>query len=133
MKDFIVNEFGKIITKACVRFGKENGLDKTEMQIVFRLNQEDELEYVVLKKYEEWKSVSFNEILGVKIDFKGYGMMVPNFIKNLLVQYSVELDKPFDSLRIMSLAKNGEKENEVVNCLYYKNNFIQVINLEEIL
>lgn len=130
MKDFIVNEFGKVISKACERFGKENNLDRMNMQIVFRMNEENELDYVVLKEYKEWKEVEFNEILGVKIDFKGYGIFVPKFIKDLLISFSESLDKQVQSLSIMSLVNNN---GEVINCLYNKNTFVQQIDLQEIL
>jgi len=51
MIPYVVTTFNEIVYKACERFGKEEGVEAKEMQVLFKLDDEGEVEYSILKKY----------------------------------------------------------------------------------
>jgi hypothetical protein len=127
MTDFIVDKFNEIIYNACERYGRENELSGDKMQILFRLNEEDDVEYDLLQEYKKVKNLTFNEILNVKIDFRGYSIIVPSFIKQTLKSYSEQLETSPTNLSVMCVIA----EKKVVLCLYKGFDFVKQISLEE--
>lgn len=97
MIDFISAEFTKICQKAIERFSNDLQKPKEDVVITFNLNENGDVIYRLLKDFKFEKEVTFMEILGVRIDFKGYSMLVPPFIQKSLIgfcqEYSIEPSK----------------------------------------
>jgi hypothetical protein len=130
MMEIIVDKFNEIIYKACERYGKEEGLDGNKMQVLFSLDDEGEVKYSLLKEYRPFKDVTFNQILNVKIDFKGYSMIVPPFIKDTINKYSEKLSTTPQNLFVMCVVK---RENEIGLFLYNEKKPVEEIVLAELL
>jgi len=130
MMEIIVDKFNEIIYKACERYGKEEGLDGNKMQVLFSLDDEGEVKYSLLKEYRSLKEVTFNQILNVKIDFRGYSMIVPPFIKDTINKYGEKLSTPTQNLFVMCVVK---RENEIALFLYNDKKPVEEIILAEIL
>jgi hypothetical protein len=130
MMEIIVDKFNEIIYKACERYGKEEKLDGNKMQVLFSLDDEGEVKYSLLKEYRPFKEVTFNQILNVKIDFKGYSMIVPPFIKDTINKYSEKLSTSAQNLFVMCVIK---RENEIALFLYNDKKPVEEIVLAEIL
>lgn len=130
MTDFIVDKFNEIVFKALERYGKENQVDVDQMQILFRLNEEEEVEYDLLKEYKKISSLTFNEIMNVKIDFRGYSLIVPPFIKQTLLTYSNEMETKVTELSVMCVATQLTS-SRIALCLYNGRDFVKQIKLEE--
>jgi hypothetical protein len=128
--EIIVDKFNEIIYKACERYGKEEGLDRNKMQVLFSLDDEGEVKYSLLKEYRPFKEVTFNQILNVKIDFRGYSMIVPPFIKDTINKYSEKLTTSAQNLFVMCVIK---RENEIALFLYNDKKPVEEIILAEIL
>jgi hypothetical protein len=128
--EIIVDKFNEIIYKACERYGKEEGLDRNKMQVLFSLDDEGEVKYSLLKEYRPFKEVTFNQILNVKIDFRGYSMIVPPFIKDTINKYSEKLTTSAQNLFVMCVIK---RENEIALFLYNDKKPVEEIVLAEIL
>jgi len=130
MIPMIVNTFNEIVFKACARFGKEENVEAKDIQVLFKLDDEGELIYSILKNYNLLKDVTFNQILNVKIDFRGFGQIVPPFIKNTLITYGEKLKKNSTDLMVMCIVAG---ENKIVLFLYDKNKKpIEQIILEDL-
>lgn len=130
MIPYVVTTFNEIVYKACERFGKEEGVEAKEMQVLFKLDDEGEVEYSILKKYNPIKDVTFNQILNVKIDFRMYGQIVPPFIQNTIVTYAEKLEKNSTDLMVMCIVTG---ENKIVLFLYDNNKKpIEQIILEDL-
>lgn len=127
MANFILEKFNDIIVKACERFGKEHGLAKEAMQIVMRVDGDGDVVYDLLKEYKKIKEIKFLEILNVRIDFRGYSMLVPPFIANTLGGYAKELEADVQNLSAMCVV-NGD---DVVICLYRGTEYVKQIDLDE--
>jgi hypothetical protein len=128
MVDFIIEKFNEIVSKACTRYGQEQGVDATKIQVLFRLGADAEVEYYILKEYVELQKVTFNNILNVRIDFKGYSMIVPPFIQKVLVKYSEELKVEPNKMSVICIS---QPNNQVVLCLYSEKTFVKRVNIEE--
>jgi len=129
MVEFVVNTFNNIVYKACERYGKEEGVEATEMQVLFKLDDEGEVEYSILKNYTPFKDVTFNEILNVKIDFRMYSQIVPPFIQNTILTYGEKLEANPNELMVMCVVTGV---NKVVLFLYKDKKPIEEIILEEL-
>jgi hypothetical protein len=105
MMEVIVDKFNEIIYRACERYGKLEGVEASKMQVLFSLDDEGEVKYSLLKEYRPYKEVTFNEILNVKIDFRGYSLIVPPFIKDTINNCSEELQASVKNLFVMCLVK----------------------------
>ena len=130
MIPMIVNTFNEIVLKACERFGKEEGVEAKEMQVLFKLDDEGEVTYSILKKYNPIKDVTFNQILNVKIDFRMYGQIVPPFIQNTIITYGENFEIHPTDLMVMCIVTG---ENKIVLFLYNKDKKpIEQIILEDL-
>jgi hypothetical protein len=88
------------------------------------------VKYSLLKEYRPFKEVTFNQILNVKIDFRGYSMIVPPFIKDTINKYSEKLTTSAQNLFVMCVIK---RENEIALFLYNDKKPVEEIILAEIL
>ena len=129
MIDFISEKFTEISSKCLDRYSKEYKAKKINMQLVFKLNQDSEAEYLIYKDYQPQKNISFMEVLGVKLDFKGYSLFVPKFIKGALERFCEEYNINKDKV-IVLLNFNGN--NELLLFLYNSNEFVKLVELESL-
>lgn len=129
MIEVIVDKFNEIIFNACVRFGKEEGVEAQEMQVLFSLDDEGGVVYSILKNYREVKKVTFLQILNVKIDFKGYSLFVPSFIQNTLNQFSSEMQCSPRELFVMCVARD---DKSIALVLYKGRQMVKQIKLDDL-
>jgi hypothetical protein len=102
MIDFISAEFTKICKKAIERFSNDLQKPKEDVAITFNL-KDGEVYYNLLKDFKVHKEVTFMEILGVRIDFKGYSMLVPPFIQKSLLGFCQEFKIEENKVNVMAL------------------------------
>jgi len=102
MIDFISAEFTKICKKAIEKFSNDLQKPKEDVAITFNL-KDGEVYYNLLKDFKVEKEVTFMEILGVRIDFKGYSMLVPPFIQKSLLGFCEEFKIEESKVNVMAL------------------------------
>lgn len=129
MIDFITEKFTDITSKCLDRNAKDNNTTKQKMQLVFKLGDVEEVEYLIYKEYQPLKVVSFLDVLGVKLDFKGYSLFVPKFIKGALDRFCKEHDISRQNVRVV-LSFNDK--NDLIMWLYDSNKYIKAITLESL-
>jgi len=129
MIDFIQEKFTGISSKCLEKNAKEQGAKKTEMQLVFKLGANGEVEYLIYHNYKPVKVLTFMEVLGVKLDFKGYSLFVPNFIKGALNRFCEEEAITTESVRV--LLSFDEKDNMNM-WLYNASTYIKQVTLESL-
>jgi len=101
-------EFNKIASKAINRESEKEKIpaDKVHLQLLLKKDADGDISngyrYLVdgLPLMENGKEVklSFTDILGVKIDLKGYSLIVPRFIKKVLLKLSVQHGIPAENI-----------------------------------
>ena len=126
MANFIVEKFNKIVYEACERFGAKNGVGAENIQLRFNV-ENDEVGYKLMKDYVKISDLTFNEILNVRMDFRGYSLIVPHFIKQTLSGYAEEMKVLVETLSVICLVR----EKSVYMCLYKGTEYIKQIDLEE--
>jgi hypothetical protein len=94
MQEFIVSETNKIFKKAIKNFAQKEKVDESEVSLLLTLSK-DESRNVIYKvcvhhvpKYE----VGILQVLGVRIDLKGYSLLVPPQIKKILEGFEQQRD-----------------------------------------
>ena len=129
MLDFITEKFTDIVSKCLDKKAKELNTTKKNVQLVFKLGGDGEAEYLITKEYTTIKVLTFMEVLGVKIDFKGYSLFVPNFIKGALNRFcesdNIEVSK-------VSVVTYFNDNKEMVMWLYNGNQYVKQIELESL-
>jgi len=114
MLDSILKEFEKITFKACERHASSLQDVVTNVQLVLSLNSEAEVEYTLCRNYNPDKKISFLEILGVRIDFKGYSMIVPPFIQKTLLRLAQDYGVDEKELFVMIIPTDDIKRTNVI-------------------
>lgn len=98
MEDFIISETSKIFSKAIKRYAKQDGLSEDRVSVLLSLYDEGEVDektgevvrmvrYSICHDHTPVKQVGIMDVLGVKIDFKMYSVIVPPQIKNILENF----------------------------------------------
>ena len=140
MQDFIINETKKIFNKAIKRYAKKDGIEEKNVSVLLHLfdegeiNDEGELErkvgYKICHNYAPVKSVSIMDILGVLIDMRGYSMLVPPQIKNILLGFEEELSSSDIEVCIFL---DREDDDEINYFLFSNGQLVKKFHLEEVL
>ena len=134
MIEYISEKFSGITIKCLERNAKEFAVDKKEVQLIFKLRSEtndfdEEVSYIIAKRYEPQKVLSFIQVLGVKLDFKGYSLFVPKFIKGALTRFCVEHEIENDKVAVLL---SSSDKNELIMWLYNGNKAIKQVTLESL-
>lgn len=127
MIDVIQGKFTEIASKCLEKNAKAEGVKKTDVQLIFKLGQSGDAEYLIYKQYKPLKVLTFLEVLGVRIDFKGYSLFVPSFIKGALNRNCTEHNISKEDVRIMLLFN---EKNDMFMWLYDGSNCIKQVDLE---
>lgn len=117
MEEFIIGETTKIFSKAILRFArkeKENSLN-TSILLTLGDNENKEVEYQICFEHIPTRKISIMEVLGVKIDLKGYSLLVPPQIKKILENFESELGS---KNIVVSVYLDREDEEEVKYYLF---------------
>ena len=140
MQDFIVNETKKIFNKAIERYAKKDGVEQEKVSILLHLKDEGEIDengelvrdvgYKVCHNYAPVKSVTIMDVLGVMIDLRGYSMLVPPQIKNILKGFEEELSSSDVEVCVFL---DREDDDEVIYFLFSNGQLVKKFQLEEVL
>lgn len=104
MLDFISSQTRQIFSKCIVRYAQKEKADQQSTALLLFLKgdgDESEVGYKICLNHVPAYEIGIMDVLGVKIDFKGYSFFVPPQIKKILEGFMEEL---------------GSKEVEV--CVY---------------
>lgn len=130
MIGMIKEKFSDIATKCTTRYAKEEATMRDKIQLVFKLSDDgSEAEYVIYKDYKPLKKITFNQVLGVKIDMMGYGLYVPKFIRGSLVRFCETFDITKKDVRVVLSIQENE---DLFMYLYNGGKFIREVELESL-
>ena len=124
MVEFIQGEFKKIILKCCKKF-------EGDVVLVLGLDENGENNYTILDynyDYEnnqfigfDWskqRSLTINQVLGVKIDFLGYSILAEPFIQKAILRFSQKHLLPHDRISIFCFPTMSEVVREDGSYVY---------------
>ena len=126
LKTQIVNSAIDIMSKALKRLSNEQNCDAQDIQLVIKFNGEAIL-YSYMKEYQEIKDLTFNEILGVKFDFKQREFLTAPFLQKAIVRLAEEKNVGIDEMSSIIVTKDSEA-NKVYLLAYHNNDFYKQIS-----
>jgi hypothetical protein len=129
MIDFILEKFTDITLKCLERNSKSFGVEQKDVQLVFKFNNSEDVEYLIMNNYKPQKVLTFLEVLGVKLDFKGYSLFVPKFINGALNRFCVEHKIEKNKVSVLLVLN---KKNKLIIWLYNANQPIKQVELESL-
>lgn len=109
LKNVIISEFRKTLEKAQSKFAKDLGTTNENVQISLGLNADGSPKYILYKEYKPVRTLTINEVLGVKIDLLGKAQLVEMFLCKVLPKLSEQKQIPFDQLRVLCIQKAGKQ------------------------
>ena len=126
LKTQIVNSAIDIMSKALKRLSNEQNCDATDIQLVIKFNGDSVL-YSYIKEYQQIKDLTFNEILGVKFDFKQREFLTAPFLQKAIVRLAEEKNVEVDEMSSIIVTKDSEA-NKVYLLAYHNNDFYKQIS-----
>lgn len=125
MKEFIVEEARKIFYKCLTALES-----KEENPSLLLRKNENGMRYSVAENFVPKRDISFKDILGVKIDLKGYSLIVPPKMENIIEGF----EKEYGTKDIaVGIYKNAEDEGEIRLFVFADGNPKREFHLEEVI
>lgn len=122
----------KTMRNGIVRFAKEAKVAHANSQLMIFMKQGEEMPcYKSLLQGKQAREVSFNEILGVRIDLLNREAIAAPFIGNSMRRFAAELETPPNNVYVLCwLSFNGQKLHLG---LYKGAQFIRELELSDVL
>jgi len=126
LKTQIVGSAIDIMSNALKRLSKENQCDATNIQLVIKFDGQKVL-YSYMKDYQKISDLTFNEILGVKFDFKQREFLTAPFLQKSIVRLAEEKNVDVSEMSSIIMTKDSEA-NKVYMLAYHNNEFYKQIS-----
>tara|TARA_R100001086_G_C11736379_1_gene231218 strand:+ start:164 stop:604 length:441 start_codon:yes stop_codon:yes gene_type:complete len=126
IKTQIVNSAIDIMSKALKRLSEENNCDAKNIQLVIKFDGERVL-YSYMKDYQKISDLTFNEILGVKFDFKQREFLTAPFLQKSIVRLAEEKNTDVNEISSVIVTKDSEA-NKVYMLAYHNNEYFKQIS-----
>jgi hypothetical protein len=126
VKTQIVNSAIDVMSKALKRLSTENNCDATNIQLVIKFDGQKVL-YSYMKDYEKISDLTFNEILGVKFDFKQREFLTAPFLQKSIVRLAEERNTDVNEISSVIMTKDSEA-NKVYMLAYHNDEFFKQIS-----
>jgi hypothetical protein len=126
VKTQIVNSAIDVMSKALKRLSTENNCDATNIQLVIKFDGQKVL-YSYMKDYEKISDLTFNEILGVKFDFKQREFLTAPFLQKSIVRLAEERNTDVNEISSVIVTKDSEA-NKVYMLAYHNDEFFKQIS-----
>jgi hypothetical protein len=131
MEEFILSETRTIFNKAIKRFAKENKKDSLDVSFLLNLNPEREVGYMYCQDHAPFRETNIKEILNVRaIDMKGYTVLVPPQIKNIIEKLESEIGSKNIEVCVYL---DRDDEDEIRYFVYQDGKYLKEVNLLELI
>jgi len=132
MIDFIASETNKIMYKCCERYAFTHNQGIEDVQLILGLNENGNT-YTMCENYARKEEYSILQVLGVRIDFKGYSLMAPPFILKSILRFAEKHGVDVDKIFIMCVPfKNEKDKNDIKLFLYNGNEYLETIEFSDL-
>jgi|TARA_R110001592_G_scaffold20489_12_gene83091 hypothetical protein len=126
VKEQIVGSAIDIMSKALKRLSDVNKCDAKDIQLVIKFNGEQVL-YSYMKEYQQISDLTFNEILGVKFDFKQREFLTAPFLQQSIIRLAEERNTDVNEISSVIITKDSEAD-KVYMLAYHNNEFFKQIS-----
>tara|TARA_R110000751_G_scaffold282463_1_gene385612 strand:+ start:874 stop:1293 length:420 start_codon:yes stop_codon:yes gene_type:complete len=127
IKQVAISETKNVMSRAIKRFSKEKGNRIIENQLTIRLKDSGDIVFHRCFLYEEVEKLTFNEVLDVKVDFKGREGLASPFMQKSIIRLAEEHDiNDKEDIKIYCFTLD-EKAKKVLMYAYHKNEKLKQI------
>jgi len=126
IKTQIISSAIDVMSKAIKRLSAENECDTKNIQLVLKFDGK-RVSYSYMKDYQTISDLTFNEILGVKFDFKQREFLTAPFIQKAIVRLAEEKEVDVSEISSIVLTKD-EDANKIYLLAYHNNEFYKQIS-----
>ena len=126
VKTQIVNSAINVMSKALKRLSTENDCDATNIQLVIKFDGQGVL-YSYMKDYQKISDLTFNEILGVKFDFKQREFLTAPFLQKSIVRLAEERNTDVNEISSVIITKDSDAD-KVYMLAYHNDEFFKQIS-----
>jgi hypothetical protein len=131
MEEFILSETRTIFNKAIKRFAKENKKDSLDVSFLLNLTTERQVGYMYCQDHAPFRETNIKEILNVRaIDMKGYTVLVPPQIKNIIEKLESEIGSKNIEVCVYL---DRDDEDEIRYFVYQDGKYLKEVNLLELI
>lgn len=131
MEEFILSETRTIFNKAIKRFAKENKKDSLDVSFLLNLTPERQVGYMYCQDHAPFRETNIKEILNVRaIDMKGYTVLVPPQIKNIIEKLESEIGSKNVEVCVYL---DREDDDEIRYFVYQDGKYLKEVNLLELI
>jgi cellobiose-specific phosphotransferase system component IIB len=131
MEEFILSETRTIFNKAIKRFAKENKKDSLDVSFLLNLTPERQVGYMYCQDHAPFRETNIKEILNVRaIDMKGYTVLVPPQIKNIIEKLESEIGSKNIEVCVYL---DRDDEDEIRYFVYQDGKYLKEVNLLELI
>lgn len=134
MIDFIIRESKKIMYDCCERHSKQKGLKVENVQLILGLDEKGNNTYTICENYVAKVDMTFLNVLGVPIDFRGYSLIAPQFIQKALVNFAIKNEcESYNQIKVMCIPEKIDLKKYNVRLFLYKGkDFIEEIEFSDL-
>ena len=129
MGGFVQNEITKqaisTMRKALKRLSSEHNCNAKDIQLVIKFDGE-QVAYSCMRNYEKIEDMTFNDILGVKFDFKQREYFTAPFLQQSIVRIAEETNSDVKDISSIIITKD-DKADKVYILAYNKNDYYKQI------
>ena len=126
IKTQIIQSAMDIMRNALKRLSDNNNCDAKNIQLVIKFNGEKVL-YSYMKDYQKIGDMTFNDILGVKFDFKQREFLTAPFLQKSIVRLADEKNTDVNEMSSVIVTKDSEAD-KVYILAYHKNEFFKQVS-----
>jgi hypothetical protein len=127
----ILDKVKNTLSNGIARYAKEAELPESDVQFLIEIELTEDsgdVVYFLLHKFNKVKKITFKEIMNVKIDILGQGIIVTNFIARYMMTIAEENAKDISDIYVIIL-----KQNDNLRLFeYYKGDFVKELYLNDI-
>ena len=115
----------KIMNTGIGKYSRINEVTEEQTQILVKAEESENVSYSICKEWKPLESVTFKQIMDVRVDILGFEMLASPFLRKSVDMYSKYYES--DDVNLFIFKKDGKLGIAV----YEKNNFKEILTLEK--
>lgn len=117
----------KIMNTGIAKYSRINEVTEEQTQILVKAEGEDKVNYTICSEWKPKQSVSFKEIMDVRVDLLGFEMLASPFLRKSVDMYSNYYKTNSNDMNLFIF----KKDSKLGLAVYEKNNFKEILTLEK--
>ena len=127
LSELVTKETKSVMKRALLRFSKNNGISAKDNQLLICGGEEGLPSYRYMRNYKPENTLTFNEILGVKFDFKQREFLTAPFLQKAITRLAEEKEVDVNEMSSIIITKDSEAD-KVYMLAYHNDEFFKQVS-----